>query len=70
MSQNGKGSAPRNCFSKHFKNNYETINWSKKNPAKESEQEAGNRQSCLPKTAKGTTSYLSNMSRLCQEAID
>jgi len=70
MSQNGKGSAPRNCFSKHFKDNYETINWSKKNPAKESEQEAGNSQSCLPKTTKGTTSYLSNMSRLCQEAID
>jgi len=68
--QNGKGDSPRNCFSKQYKDNYEKIFGTKKNPAKESEQEAGNRQSCLPKTAKGTTSYLSNMSRLCQEAID
>lgn len=29
----GKGSKPRNCFSKDFKNNYDSINWnrSKKN---------------------------------------
>jgi len=26
---NGKGSKPRNCFSKEFKNNYDAINWSK-----------------------------------------
>lgn len=23
----GKGSKPRSCFSKEFKNNYESINW-------------------------------------------
>jgi len=23
----GKGSKPRNCFSKNFKSNYEDINW-------------------------------------------
>jgi len=27
---NGKGSKPRNCFSKQFKNNYDAINWSGK----------------------------------------
>lgn len=26
---NGKGSAPRNCFSQEFKANYEGINWGK-----------------------------------------
>lgn len=26
----GKGDAPRNCFSKKFKNNYDEINWSEK----------------------------------------
>lgn len=26
---NGKGSSPRNCFSKQFKQNYDEINWSK-----------------------------------------
>lgn len=26
---NGKGSKPRNCFSKNFKNNYDLIQWSK-----------------------------------------
>jgi len=30
---NGKGSRPRNCFSKQFKDNYSNINWkSKKRP--------------------------------------
>lgn len=24
---NGKGSSPRNCFSKKFKSNYDAINW-------------------------------------------
>ena len=24
---NGKGSSPRNCFSKKFKSNYDNINW-------------------------------------------
>jgi len=24
----GKGDAPRNCFSRSFKNNYDSINWS------------------------------------------
>ena len=27
---NGKGSAPRSCFSKMFKENYDEINWKKK----------------------------------------
>lgn len=26
---NGKGSKPRNCFSKNFKNNYDKIEWQK-----------------------------------------
>ena len=26
----GKGSKPRNCFSKDFKNNYDSINWKNK----------------------------------------
>ena len=56
MSQNGKGSAPRNCFSKHFKDNYETINWSKKNPAKESEQEAGETKQRVLKDQQGSLS--------------
>ena len=25
----GKGSSPRNCFSKQFQDNYDNINWSK-----------------------------------------
>jgi hypothetical protein len=25
----GKGSSPRNCFSKQFQDNYDSINWSK-----------------------------------------
>ena len=24
---NGKGDSPRNCFSKQFKDNYDSINW-------------------------------------------
>jgi hypothetical protein len=27
----GKGDAPRNCFSKKFKDNYDLINWGNKN---------------------------------------
>jgi len=27
----GKGSKPRNCFSKKYKNNYDYINWGDKN---------------------------------------
>ena len=27
---NGKGSSPRNCFSKQFKNNYDLIKWNHK----------------------------------------
>jgi len=30
-SQAGKGSKPRNCFSKKFRDNWSQINWSKKN---------------------------------------
>lgn len=25
----GKGDSPRNCFSKQFKNNYDSINWNR-----------------------------------------
>ncbi len=28
--QAGKGDKPRNCFSEQYRNNYESINWSKK----------------------------------------
>jgi hypothetical protein len=31
QSQAGKGDRPRNCFSTQFKENYDKINWSKKN---------------------------------------
>lgn len=27
---NGKGSKPRNCFSKKYKDNYDEINWKRK----------------------------------------
>jgi len=27
---NGKGDSPRNCFSDQFRNNFETINWGKR----------------------------------------
>ena len=30
--QNGKGSRPRNCFSKEYHNNYADIEWGHKNP--------------------------------------
>jgi hypothetical protein len=30
----GKGSKPRNCFSKDFKNNYDEIDWGKKKEKK------------------------------------
>jgi hypothetical protein len=32
----GKGDKPRNCFSKKFKDNYDLIDWSKKNEKNES----------------------------------
>lgn len=32
----GKGDKPRNCFSKEFKDNYDLIDWSKKNKKNES----------------------------------
>ncbi len=28
--QNGKGDAPRNCFSDKFRSNFDAINWGKK----------------------------------------
>ena len=34
MSQNGKGDAPRNCFSKEFRNNFEAIDWGRKKVSK------------------------------------
>jgi hypothetical protein len=30
-SQAGKGDKPRNCFSQQYRNNYDSINWNKKN---------------------------------------
>jgi hypothetical protein len=30
----GKGSKPRNCFSKDFKDNYDQIDWNKKKEKK------------------------------------
>lgn len=29
-SSNGKGDRPRNCFSEEFRNNYDQINWKRK----------------------------------------
>lgn len=31
----GKGDKPRNCFSQNFRDNYDLIDWSKKNDKKE-----------------------------------
>jgi hypothetical protein len=58
---NGKGDAPRNCFSKQFKDNYETINWSKKKPVKTSEQEAGKGEQALQQATEGIPSRLSDV---------
>ena len=58
---NGKGDAPRNCFSKQFKDNYETINWSKKISVKTSEQEAGKREQTLQQATEGIPSRLSDV---------
>jgi hypothetical protein len=61
---NGKGDAPRNCFSKQFKDNYETINWSKKNPLKTSEQKAGKGEQALQQATEGIPSRLSDVQRV------
>ena len=58
---NGKGDAPRNCFSKQFKDNYETINWSKKILVKTSEQEAGKGEQALQQATEGIPSRLSDV---------
>ena len=58
---NGKGDAPRNCFSKQFKDNYETINWSKKISVKTSEQEAGKREQTVQQVTERIPSRLSDM---------
>ena len=64
---NGKGDAPRNCFSKQFKDNYETINWSKKknsaqaNRVKTSKQEAGKREQALQQATEGIPDELSDV---------
>lgn len=34
ISTNGKGSKPRNCFSKKFKENYDSIDWNNKKQMK------------------------------------
>jgi hypothetical protein len=31
----GKGSKPRNCFSRQFQDNFDDIDWSKKSPERE-----------------------------------
>ena len=31
INQAGKGDAPRNCFSQKYRDNYDSINWNKKN---------------------------------------
>jgi hypothetical protein len=31
MSQNGKGDKPRSCFSRQFKDNFDSIDWTPKN---------------------------------------
>ena len=59
--QNGKGDSPRNCFSKQFKDNYETINWSKKISVKTSEQEAGKGEQTLQQATEGIPSRLSDV---------
>ena len=33
-SNNGKGDKPRNCFSRKYKKNYDSINWGKKKSKK------------------------------------
>jgi len=58
---NGKGDAPRNCFSKQFKDNYETINWSKKIPSETSEQEAGKGEQTIQQATEGIPSRLSDV---------
>ena len=58
---NGKGDAPRNCFSKQYKDNYETINWSKKISVKTSEQEAGKGEQTVQQATEGIPSRLSDV---------
>ncbi len=36
---NGKGSSPRNCFSKEFKSNYDEIKWNSKSKKVKSKKE-------------------------------
>lgn len=36
--QAGKGDAPRNCFSKKYRDNYDLIDWTKKLSLSENEQ--------------------------------
>lgn len=42
----GKGDKPRHCFSKNFKNNFDNINWTKKESPKK------------VKKVKGKTTYV------------
>jgi len=58
---NGKGDAPRNCFSKQYKDNYETIFGTKKNPVKTSEQEAGKGKQTVQQATEGIPSRLSDV---------
>jgi len=64
---NGKGDAPRNCFSKHYKDNYDAIFRSKEKnaaqaiPVKTSEQEAGKREQTVQQATEGIPSRLSDV---------
>jgi hypothetical protein len=39
---NGKGDKPRNCFSRQFKDNYESINWNTTSESKFSDTKDNN----------------------------
>ena len=61
---NGKGDAPRNCFSKQFKDNYDAIFRSKEKnaaqaiPVKTSEQGAGKGEQTVQQATEGIPSRL------------
>ena len=64
---NGKGDAPRNCFSKQYKDNYDAIFRSKEKnaaqaiPVKTSEQEAGKGEQTVQQATEGIPSRLSDV---------
>jgi len=40
----GKGDKPRNCFSKKYKNNYDEIDWGRKNSDLKNAKKKNNRE--------------------------